>query len=634
MNQIQLDKLLLNVPALKADPAALKLVVAEVYNGQIQQLTGGQHQLKLPTANGPLQITLPANLPTQLQGQVKVQFQSVSSDQLQLTLQPGGNTEVKVALSAQQTQQLLFQLTRQVSNAGGTTAQLSANTTNAATDVRQMTTLPAQLMLSSNKTPSQFILQVAGLNLPLTASTNKALSQLLPSANTASSIPVTLHIPNKGSGVMLQLQPLPANLARGTGGETQPRSEVASNTNTTNTGTVPSVASSNTQPVQLTLKPAEYQHILQQLSKLVNQQQPVVNVKQGVASLSNGVALPAVTVNTAAGNYQLQLQLQAGGQSQLVLQPAAASTQISVAMQDINRPVQLAALTNTNAPALTPAAAKIAAQAVPEQLQQAWRNLLPLLPDTPDSLAEQPDLPAPVQAILQIIKRSQPDGGKTLAPAQLVNQLASLLQFQPLQNSPSPQTNGGTLALAIQLLLGHLQQKPVAPATTANARLAQLVSQLEQPAASNLLRQLASHSSTLQQSQLSNIDSSNPQQQLLLQLPLHQNEQSVFTQLQIEQREADGKQQGEKQSLWQLTMKFDLQQYGHLLVVARLQQAELQLQFYTDESSTQQLTEKFLPLLKDRCNAQGLAVTKAECVLGKIPDSLVPRANSLVTIRV
>ena len=46
------------------------------------------------------------------------------------------------------------------------------------------------------------------------------------------------------------------------------------------------------------------------------------------------------------------------------------------------------------------------------------------------------------------------------------------------------------------------------------------------------------------------------------------------------------------------------------------------------------LAEKYLPLLKDRCKAQGIDVKEAHCQLGKIPDSLMPKTTSLLAIRV
>jgi hypothetical protein len=81
-------------------------------------------------------------------------------------------------------------------------------------------------------------------------------------------------------------------------------------------------------------------------------------------------------------------------------------------------------------------------------------------------------------------------------------------------------------------------------------------------------------------------------------------------------------------------MKFDLKQLGQLMVVAKLQQQQLQLQFYTDEVQAKLQADRFLPLLSDRCKAQGLEVTQAECTLGKIPDTILPRANSLLAIKV
>jgi hypothetical protein len=241
-----------------------------------------------------------------------------------------------------------------------------------------------------------------------------------------------------------------------------------------------------------------------------------------------------------------------------------------------------------------------------------------------------------VQQILQLVRQSLPDGTKVYSANQLLQQLQSLLQFQPLQSNANVQTGAGALAVAIQLLLGHLLQKPLPAANQpANQKLAKLISTLEPAQASSLLRQLAGHSSTLQQSQLATLESNTTTaQQLLLQLPLHQAEQAVVSQLQLEQREADGKQTTEKQTQWQLTMKFDLQQLGPLLVVAKLQQHQLQLQFYTEQLQAKLLADKFLPMLKERCSMQGLEISQADCMLGKIPESLLPRANSLLAIRV
>ena len=67
MNQINLDKLLQLAPGATADTGALKLVVAQVYQGQIQQLSSDGFRLQLPSAQGALQIDLPASASTSLQ---------------------------------------------------------------------------------------------------------------------------------------------------------------------------------------------------------------------------------------------------------------------------------------------------------------------------------------------------------------------------------------------------------------------------------------------------------------------------------------------------------------------------------------------------------------------------------------
>jgi hypothetical protein len=77
-------------------------------------------------------------------------------------------------------------------------------------------------------------------------------------------------------------------------------------------------------------------------------------------------------------------------------------------------------------------------------------------------------------------------------------------------------------------------------------------------------------------------------------------------------------------------MKFDLGQYGQLLAVAKLAGQDLQLQFYTDQPAALRQAEKFLPLLTERCQAQGIQVSQAACQLGKIPDTLGSRRTSLI----
>jgi len=615
MTPINLDKLLQLAPAGKADTGALKLMIAQVYNGQVQQLLDGQFRLQLPTTQGPLLINLPAAASPMLQQllqpalaladrtaattrlpaealaallakiPLQVQFQPQADGRIILNLQTAAVPQ-SMALPPAQLRQLL--LTMYSSQVAATPSPATSNGTSTALVTAQ---LANQATLHSIQLP-----RLAAL--PVTTQVQATLNQLL-SGSHSHQLTVLLELSNTANVVSANLL-LPST------------TEQHNNAGLLN------------RPQQIVL--------LQQLVKSFNQQQ-LTTADTGHPALA--LLKPQLgTLPLSAAPFILQLQPR-DGLFQLQLLPQRSQLQLPVNTEDFNRPVQFTPQSRpTHASAAT---GTVSNSSLPQQaIQQAWRHLLPLLPQQADPLSSLPDLPEPVQQILQLVRQSQPDSSKVLPPNQLLPQLNSMLQFQPLQTNANIQTSGGTLAVAIQLLLGHLLQKPPPAASQpANQKLAQLVNNLEPAQASNLLRQLASHSSTLQQSQLATLDSnSTPQQQLLLQLPLQQGDHSVFSQLQIEQREADGKQQGEKQTQWQLTMKFDLQQLGPLLVVAKLQQQQLQLQFYTEQALAKRLADKFLPILKDRCAVQGLHVSQADCVLGKIPDSLLPRANSLLAIKV
>lgn len=614
MNQINLDNLLRLSAGGKADSGTVKLVLAQVYQAQLQQLPDGGARLQLGAGKAPLQLTLstaeaarlqpllqPAAMPGRqpassagLQLPVQVQFTLTADNQIRLNLQNSQTTQT-LALSAAQVRQLLLQFFQSASGASPVQTP-GTNSTQAETAQQSAVLVSARLpvaALSSTAGSAVAPVKAGSIQLPMLAplsiakETQQQLNQLLQHSQ-SNQLTVLLQLNSSNSELRARLL-LPGN-------------------------------SSGT-PLSLLDKPQQ-QQLLQQLVQLFNQQRP--------STLSPIPLLSTLTLPSGAGQ-QLQLQQQ-GTKWQLVIQPANIKAGLTVDAGQFNRPLQLVG----PAPAISSNTVASSAQLTTNTLSQAWRHLLPVLPLSTDPLASLPELPEPVQQLLQTVRHSQLDGAKVVPVQQLVPQLLSLLQFQPLQSQASLQTSGGTLAVAIQLLLGHLLQKPVPAAQTpANQRLSQLVNTLEPQQASNLLRQLASHSSTLQQSQLATLDSSpQAQQQLILQLPLNQGGQSVFSQLQIEQRDADGKQDGSKQRMWQLTMRFNLQQLGAMLVIARLQQQQLQLQFYTEQPQALALTEQFLPILKDRCKMQGLEVKQAECVLGKIPESLLPRANSLLAIKV
>ncbi|MBV2127828.1 flagellar hook-length control protein FliK [Arsukibacterium indicum] len=675
MNQINLDKLLQNPAATAGQPAGakgaeLKLLASELYTARLNMLSANSH-LQIQTPQGKLVI----NLPEQLSRQLSQQF----GNQLQVRVSPGANNQLNLSLQslpvpassivlnqaqlpAVISQWLTRQLPQQITGAAiapSTPAQL-ANQPAAANNL----TVPLQLDLKTGQlrlaetTMSQPALitlsakEIAAVNqLAQSAQQPASLStRPIPGSQTTTavnnphsnnllnhrlSVLLTISFHQQTGNVQLSLQPAIA--------QTGPMSITAASQQQLLQALISQLA-----PVKYALAPAADKISVGQLNISIPPQ--LAATLGSLNSSSAGTSASQPTGSMQQLLVQLQPPASKNGQWQLVLQPAGQNQQLVVNQNQADRAISWQAspastpaatdqktvsTTRDSQPAGQAASRQPLAQLSTEIKAQAWRNLLPLLSQPLMQPGNMPNLPAPLQQLFSQVQQSLPEISKPLAPPAIASQLAALMQFQPLQSQPNLQTTGGTLALAIQLLLGHLSQKQLTPAgnTTTN-RLSQLVSQLDNTQASAALRQLSSLSSPLQQSQLATLDAQSQLQQWLLQLPLQQQGQTIMPQLLVEQREAEGQQGSKGQKQWQLTMKFDLQQYGNLLAVAKLQEQDLQLQFYTDHNQALRLAQKFLPLLKDRCAAQGLTVTQAQCQLGKIPDSLIPRHNSLLTVRV
>lgn len=395
-------------------------------------------------------------------------------------------------------------------------------------------------------------------------------------------------------------------------------------------------------PQSVTLSSAQAQLLqdpkqLAQLQQQLGRGEPIVQlagepIKLPVSSskliqlqLQPPTELKTQAPNSNQANSREQAQSSQSPQWQLSIQPIASEQKLQLSNSDFLKPLPLATANS---------AVKVVQANSAEISNNAWRQLLPLLQSSPATLRSLPEMPAAVQQIFSLLRQAQPDGSKVLSTPQVVEQLQAALQFQPTQIQPNMGTAAGTLAVAIQLLLGHLLRQPLtsgkAPAVQ---RLAQSIGQLDTQQSGQLLRALGSHSSALQLAQLQNADTASVGQQWLIPLALQQQQESRLSQILIEQREAERKDKTEKQKYWQLTMKFDLGSYGQLMAVAKLRDTELQLQFYTDEPQALRQAEKFLPLLTERCTAQGLNISKAQCQLGKIPDTLGNRRTSLISTK-
>ncbi len=338
-------------------------------------------------------------------------------------------------------------------------------------------------------------------------------------------------------------------------------------------------------------------------------------------------------LNTAALSAE-QWQLKATAQQwQVDVQALTPAKEIRVSIKELDKAVQW------HSPA-QPLQPKLPAIMPTVDIPALWRQLLPLTAGQIDPLRITPELPPQVQAFLQELKTNTLDHQKIATAAELQAQLTASLQFSPTQIQPNALTSAGSMAIALQLLIGRLSaatgevNRPVA----GKEKLQQLIGQLNETQSGQLLKQLSGHSSQLQQAQFANLEQQaqlkSEQQQLFLQLPVLVQGQQQFVELAISEREADGSSANGNKRAWQLTMKFQLAEHGHLLVQVHLMGTEVSMQFYTETEQTQQLTSKWLPLFKDRLKVQGIEIKDIQVQRGKIPEHLYQRGTSLLQVKV
>ncbi|WP_337880453.1 flagellar hook-length control protein FliK [Rheinheimera sp.] len=649
MNQINLDSLF--QPQARSAQTLVTLVQEQSYQALLS-VGKSQGSLTVQSPSGPLTLSSSAlNLP-QLQGQVTVQFNPTPSGQLQLQLSQQFASPQAIQLNQAQWQQLVSSLSQQLPQTA-----VSLQVQFRSQDMALLLKLPAQ------HTP---------VRLPLPA-VLQPLQAVFAQQPASQWLNARLEF-NQGE-LKLQVQPEAKWLASQTEEIQTSLSQLAS------------------KAVRLTPSPAVQVQLLPALSQKLNQQLghtavPLLQLQQ--------LALPtALKQQLAAPAYQLQLsstgqlQLKAPLQQQTViiespgksvqLQPV--HTEQTTAQRPSNaRPAPLAAQAipaaepfagatkhqPQQAEALVPGKVlqperpqsqaapsrlsamnqhgAVQAEPVPLKLEastvnQAWRQLLPLLPEQWQELPDSPDLPPVVRELLQQVRQWQPDPLKPQLAKELPEQLQALLQFSPamaLPGTAAPTTAASGLALALQLLLGRISSGSQEKTPVKEGKLKELVQQLDSQQSLDLLKKLSSHSASVQQAQLATVEqqAKEPLQQLYFALPLNGQHQSDLCQIVITEREPDPEQRQAGGSGWQLTMKFDLKILGNLLVISQLAGPNLNLQLYTDNNTALLLAEKFLPLLRDRLKAQGLQLGETRCQLGKIPDSLMPKTTSLLAIRV
>ena len=79
--------------------------------------------------------------------------------------------------------------------------------------------------------------------------------------------------------------------------------------------------------------------------------------------------------------------------------------------------------------------------------------------------------------------------------------------------------------------------------------------------------------------------------------------------------------------VWQLTMKLAVGKIGEILTKAKLRDDTLEINFYASNETVKIQVMNYLPLLLRKLDSLGIEVSKSNCQLGKIPDTLRQRPN-------
>tara|TARA_R110000868_G_scaffold53443_10_gene167770 strand:+ start:1926 stop:4367 length:2442 start_codon:yes stop_codon:yes gene_type:complete len=254
-----------------------------------------------------------------------------------------------------------------------------------------------------------------------------------------------------------------------------------------------------------------------------------------------------------------------------------------------------------------------------------------------------------LKQLSQEIKQSIPQGNE-----QDANQIKQLMTAPPLSTSSiqmiTPPASQGLLSglvtmLQVSLASRLMRNQPsqaeriaqILPSffsdatkttTTPNpARAMQEFGQLEQR--HQLMREIGRILSEHQSTKLNNAE-----KMLQGQETFYYNLPSVFggvfknVELLIkreEHKDKQAEQDADETQNWQLTMKMAVGELGELLTKAKLGSAQLEVDFYASNDTVLKQLMNFLPLLKRRLVSLGIEVTKSQCQLGKIPETLDQR---------
>jgi hypothetical protein len=254
-----------------------------------------------------------------------------------------------------------------------------------------------------------------------------------------------------------------------------------------------------------------------------------------------------------------------------------------------------------------------------------------------------------VKQIVQEVRQAVPQGNEQDAShiKQLLSTPAISLSAVQMVNPPASQglLSGLITLLQVSLASRFLRNQPsqaerlaqILPSifnesgkgeTAANPTKAmQEFSQLEQKG--QLIREIGRLLAEHQSNKLSNAEKLlQGQETYYYNLPSLMGDKFNNVELLIkreEQNKEETQQNANSPKTWQLTMKLSVGELGEILTKARLRPDHVEIDFYASNEQVKHQVMNFMPLLKRRLTSLGIEVTKAQCQLGKIPQTLAER---------
>lgn len=322
---------------------------------------------------------------------------------------------------------------------------------------------------------------------------------------------------------------------------------------------------------------------------------------------------------------------------------------------------------------------KQANQITPQQLQQTLQRLLPASPNAAAASITTPSTPVatPVSSdhainqVLRAVISQLPRAESMQQPQQLKQWVNDWFAAKPVTTAPQQQMGG--LGKMLMMLLGMALQKPTSSATPATTltpsqqqtatqltqalldqilrpaprastepnftgevreRINQLLQQLPQTQLQRLMQLFTAAVNSAQTSQARLADSGAATPEYYVLLPATAEQQSQQHELLVRREHERGSADEQGRTVWLFTLRFELKDYGPLLVKGRYHAAGTRVDFYTESDRAQLRLSEKLDKLHERFKALEVNGLNFTVQKGRVPATLAKQQSGIIRVTV